>query len=551
MFGSKQRGLIRIVQDQSAAVEARVDAAGRLSAYSGFETFGVLSLLLRTTGRVPWILWTSVGHSLATLGWRPQLVADQALLAISVGKWEEVLALGPSSTQMLTRVLSDFAEDNQWPVESLMNVLAQKHDIGTAHLLVDLCYSQNKRVSALAKASLINCDTDILVSLVEHYSSQRRSGGMALAVGALGSRKDPRALDTLVRIVEGNWAGELTDAAGESIVAIGDEAAISPFLNRLPSRVVKKLGPWALSGLVAIAMQTKSYSERRNLINRLQGMQWSPVTIDECVLSRMNVEISTTWDDLAASAVGPLLHLFEIGDDLTRKYALRGLVRVGAEGVLSTALDALSSDTSVAVRSEAADSLVNLMSPGVNIALIKALSDNEDTVVHAAVDVLGTRRVSAAAQPMVSLLSKKGSYLCTAIIRALGRIGNPVAIPSLALIVNDHRAAHENRIAAAESLAALGSAEGIVTLLDYLVHNSYSSEVVLILGSVLNADRIQLSEEQLRRILTVSRVTYRTFHTHDDTGAQYSEEHEVEGFYQLRESVQRRLDGRNKHQTNK
>jgi HEAT repeat protein len=206
-------------------------------------------------------------------------------------------------------------------------------------------------------------------------------------VQALGKLRDPRAADALVGVIEheareapGHARGEVTRAAVEALLKIGDPRTIEPLTTLLHQ------GQFAAAEVIMGLLPPTD-----------------PLTQAWCAVA------SRDWKravDLGQVAIRPLIKGLEtFGASFLREASAKALGEIGqAESVE---------------------------------ALIAALQDKDVGVRGAAAAALGKTGDARAVEPLVACLHDVDEYVRTPAARALGEIGDPRALNALAMASRD------------------------------------------------------------------------------------------------------------------
>lgn len=167
-----------------------------------------------------------------------------------------------------------------------------------------------------------------------------------------------------------------------------------------------------------------------------------------------------------SAAVAPLIHALKHDKNgSVRLYVARALGELGDVSATSHLIESLREDRNVDVRVRAARALGRLGGQEVVMPLVEALSDENPQVCVTSADAL-IEIGRIAAPPLIdSLKSERVNVRCDA-TRALGELGDPIAVMPLVEMLNDEWV--NVRIYAVQSLGKLGFGDAVPALVTTL-----------------------------------------------------------------------------------
>ncbi len=351
---------------------------------------------------------------------------------------------------------------------------------------------QDGNVRAPAVGTLAHLGSPAVGPLVEALRDQNGDVRVAAAdaLDGLGWRPGSPAAGATYWAARGDWdeCVQLGAAAVEPVMAVLRN--IDPVVGRVATEALVKIGAAAVEPLMAILKDGgRGVLERiaaAEMLGRMGAPAVEPLVAaledrDQGVLVRTYAAEALVR--IGGPAVEPLVAAFGAGDQDTRKDAARTLGRIGDARAVEPLVAALRDrGQGVLERTYVTEALVAIGAPGVGPLMAAFGAGDRDTRKDAA-RTLGRIGDARAVEPLVAALRdrdqairrsatdalvKIGTPAVDSLIaafkdpdvrkyaaRALGRIGDPRALPPLSVGLKDERGAV--RLAAAEGLVHIGA----------------------------------------------------------------------------------------------
>jgi HEAT repeat protein len=281
------------------------------------------------------------------------------------------------------------------------------------------------------------------------------------ALGVLGQQRDASLISQLQRyLYEGQSSTRW--AAARALSLFGDETAVSILLNaiRLPDDAIRRPAAEALArvrGSRAVSVLIEALGDRDALVRQ------------------QAVEALGSIPD--SRAVAALLPLAEDGEWRVRRALVNALIHIGDTRIYPP-LDLLARDLDRWVRRAVMDGCAMLADARASEILVTGLEDPDPEVLCAALIALGRRRDLAAAAAVAGQLTHSLPMARAIAISALARIGGPLAVERLPLLVHDASDAVRHQLA--DTLGEMGS-DDVIEALEVLLRDE--SEAVRARGA--------------------------------------------------------------------
>jgi len=253
------------------------------------------------------------------------------------------------------------------------------------------------------------------------------------AIEPLGELKDPRAVDPLIKALEGNDGR--TSTVAEALVKIGSPA-VDPLIKVLGNKY------WYVRDAAAEALVKIGSPAVDPLIKALGDKDWNV----HYLAAKALVELKDP------RAVDSFIKALEDKDYRVRDTVAKALVELKDPRAVDSFIKALE-NISWDVRYLAAKALVELKDPRAVDALIKAMEDKDCSIRNAVAEALGELKDPRAVDALIKALENKEDWhICYDCAKALVKIG-PLAVDPLINVMEDK---NENvRYAVAEALGEL------------------------------------------------------------------------------------------------
>ena len=428
--------LIWHLQNEAAPVEQRSAIAQRLRNCRHPRVEAALLNVLAGA----WAVRRAAAESLLAQGWQPASKTEQAKVAVSLSRWDEVVSLGSSAVDPLIDALRSWEKlhDRDSPVDAMLSTLGVLKDPRSVDILVDI--SRKAADEALVQLGpqaldglirILKADKKWLRSKAARalgrikndraaqalIESLDASGAMSdnnyelieVVVEALGCQKDSRALPSLVRTLQASKYGNVTKAATQALVAIGDPTALKHLLgSKHMGTVAIGIGTNAVPALLQLAKAEHAGKARNDLVKALKELGWEPNSVEERVMYNLSIDGIKQWDNLGQDVIEELIRTYDTSEVEAQARVVRALGRLHADRAVDWLLQLLGrapreirvtvlialgsiggdrahealacvlrSDSDAGLRREAAGALKAIPLPAVQSALIGALSDTD------------------------------------------------------------------------------------------------------------------------------------------------------------------------------
>ncbi|MFH1421596.1 MAG: HEAT repeat domain-containing protein [Planctomycetota bacterium] len=250
-------------------------------------------------------------------------------------------------------------------------------------------------------------DKNNLNELINIALTEKSHYKRLVAIEKLGNRKEPEAVDTLVKIMNSDTAPNNRQAAVMQLRRIGDKNVVEPFIaaltspdNELRRRIAEGLGELkdkcAVEALVNLLKDTES-AVRYSAVNALT-----------------NMEVTEAVDDII-----PLLN---DADNPVREIAVKAIKTLNPDKMKSC-IETTLKNSSITVRIIAAETLGQIKATEAGKQLISLMEDENSSVKIAAINALAELSFTEAVKPLTALIKDNSIEVVQAATKALSILG--------------------------------------------------------------------------------------------------------------------------------
>jgi len=284
---------------------------------------------------------------------------------------------------------------------------------------------------------------------------------------ALGKIHDARATEPLTAFLKDGNPG-VRWAAAQALGQLGDERAVDPliealddsnkYVQRAAAEALQRLAPWAMPRLIA-ALRDSSYWFRRRKAAETLAQIGEPSSLIEALRHHDRHVRRSAAEALVkrteSQAVIPLIDALEDDDNYVRRKAAEALGKIQDPHTVKPLIKVLEGDEDWYVRRAVTEAMGDIGHPSAVASLIAALEDDEWPVREMAAKALGKIRDPRAVGPLIEALEGDWPALWR-VAEALGQLEHPRAVGSLAAALKSSEGDHYVQQAAIEALGRIG-----------------------------------------------------------------------------------------------
>ena len=397
--------------------EAAAEALGQIGAPAVEPLVAALS---------SWDVHAAAAQALDRLEWRPDYDEAGAAYWVAKGEWDECMYIGAPAVPPLIAALKGGDRDVR---RHATKALGQLGRLAVEPLMASFKDKSVRRYAIEALGQIGDAAVPTLIAAVKNGDQDVL--GRVSAAEALGQIGAPAV-------------GPLIDAVKD-----GDQG-----VRRYAARALGHVGASAVEPLIATLKDG-----------------------DQDVLGR--VSAAEALVNVGTPAVEPLLAAMADGDECVRRYAARGLGRIGDARAVDTLIAALK-DRDQDVRKSATDALVKIGAPAVD-ALIAALKGGDQDVRKYAARALVKIGDARAVDTLISRLKDEDQGVRRYAVEALGHVGAAAVGPLIAALQDRDMSKY-----AARALGRIGDPRSVEPLMAAFKDQSvrrYATEALVEIGA--------------------------------------------------------------------
>lgn len=359
-------------------------------------------------------------HELAHLGTKEAVPALAALLGDAQLSHLARYALEPipdASVDDAFRAALGKVKGRQ--LTGVINSIGTRRDEKAVELLAPLLGDSNPEIAAAASATLGKIASRSAVALLEKSLAVNpeiaSQGLLRAAESARVKGKDAVAAELFAKLRD----AQVSD--GVRLAAIRGAILASSSASAMADQI-KSGDPVGLSAALRAAQEVAGTKWTRALLDALPDL---PVERQIPVLQTLGIRRDAIAVPVLAAAMK------ESGDAAVRLAAVQSLVMIGSAEAVAPLLAAMTSSTDAMVRAVAKSGLANFSAKGTDAAITALLQSADDATKHAAVELLGQRRVTAALPELDKVLFDGSDATRIAAAEAVGKFGGEMEVASL------------------------------------------------------------------------------------------------------------------------